>query len=42
VAEHGHDDLRLVAVARHEQRTDGPVDQTRDQSLALGRDGLRA
>ncbi len=37
VAEHGDDDLRLVAVAGHEQRPDRAIDQTRDQGLALGR-----
>ena len=37
VAEHGHDDLRLVAIAGHEERPDRPVDEARDQRLTLGR-----
>ena len=36
------DDLRLVLVAVGEQRTDGAVDQARDQRLAFGRRALRA
>ena len=37
VLQDGHDDLRLVLVAIGEQRTDGAVDQARDQRLGLGR-----
>ena len=37
VAEHGHDDLRVVAVAVGEQRADRAVDQAGDQRLLLGR-----
>ena len=40
VAEHGHDDLRLVAIARHEERPNGAVDEARDQRLTLGRASL--
>ena len=36
VAEHGDDDLRLVAVALGEQRTDRAVDEAGDQRLLLG------
>ncbi len=37
VAEHGADDLRLVAKALDEQRADRPVDQAGGQDLAFGR-----
>ena len=37
VAEHGGDDLDLVAEALGEQRADRPVDQAADQHLLLGR-----
>ncbi len=35
MAQHGRDDLDLVAEARWKQRTDGAVDQARDQNLVL-------
>src|SRR4051812_13219991 len=40
VREDGDDHLRVVAVARGEERTNRPVDQPRDQRLALGRAAL--
>ena len=42
VAQHGADDLRLVAEAVDEQRADRPVDQAADQRLLLGRPGFAA
>ena len=38
--ENGDDDLRVVLVAFGEERADRPVDQARDQRLALGRPAL--
>ncbi len=40
VRQHGHDHLRVVAVALGEQRADRPVDQAGDQRLLLGRASL--
>ena len=37
MAQHGADDLRLVAEAGREQRADRPVDEARGQHLLLGR-----
>ena len=38
--QHGHDDLRLVAVAADEERADGAVDEAGDERLLLGRPAL--
>ena len=40
MAQHGADDLRLVAIALVEQRPDGAVDQAGDQGLLLARASL--
>ena len=42
VAQHGADDLRLVAEARREQRADRPVDQARRPASPSRTGGLRA